>query len=279
MSEMYTAAISLPEIRREYLQLTQELSDRSNNASRARVEAILSSTICERLSSYMISNDKRHLEGPRFDPYYSEKHEMTKRKFVDRMKTRLSELGKEAQFLVQTEEPSDFGRSDLVIINGNQLKISAMGGRAVRVELKASRGLDLSQIERYLLNAETLLLVRVMTGHVARLSPNKLSAFLEESLRDLSRKAKRLIDGRQFLIPGQECHKCPIKECNHNKSRQSKQSIFVTINHKEFERDLEEFMLNLYPTIDKAIHAVFEELGIPDKNSSNQEVTPPSQVS
>lgn len=265
-------------IRDEYKQLILGLSEKSNGSSRARVGAILSSTMCEQLASHLIFDRNSGVEKDlQFDPYYGEKHEMTKRKFVDRLKTKLTEAGKELQFIIRTEEPSDFGHYDLVIINGNQLKIQTKDGGAIAVEFKASLGLDLSQIERYLLNGDTLLIVRIITGQVIKLSPYKLTEFLEESVRDLTSKAKRLTQGHPFSVPGYECRKCPLMECGHNRLPETRGRRLISMGQKEFEEDFETFTQNLFPTIDRAVEIVLEHLEIDCKKPSVSEILSPAR--
>jgi hypothetical protein len=270
--------LSFAGIRDEYKQVILELTEKSNGSSRARIGAVLSSTMCEQLASHLIFDRNSGVEKDlHFDPYYGEKHEFTKRKFVDRLKTRLTEAGKELQFMIRTEEPSDFGHYDLVIINGNQLKIQTKDGRTIAVEFKASLGIDLSQIERYLLNGDTLLIVRIITGQVIRLSPHKLSEFLEESVRDLTSKAKRLTQGHPFSVPGYECCKCPITECSHNKLPETQGRRLISMGQKEFEEDFETFTQNLFPTIDRTVEIVLKHLEIDCKKPSVSEIPSPAQ--
>jgi len=250
-----------------YMQLILRLGEKSNGASRAKVGAVLASTMCEQLASHLISSRNGNFEDIQFDPYYREKHEVAKRKLVDRLKTELSNAGKELQFFVCAEEANELGRFDLTIVNGSRLKIQAKSGKKLVVEVKASLGLDLGQIERYLLNGEPLLIIRIMTGQVKLLRPQELSKFLEESMRDLTSKAERILRDRLFLVPGYECYRCPLKNCSHNKSREKERRI-IAMGQKEFEEDFKAFMRNLYPTIDEAVKVILRELEVPSPNPS-----------
>jgi len=244
------------------------LSEESGGTSKARVGALLSSIICERLASHMIFHPDSDLdEGIRFDPYYGEKHEMAKRKLIDRLKTELSSAGREHQFLLCSEEVSDLGRFDLTIVNDSRIEIQTGSGKKLVVEVKASLGLDLAQIERHLLNGEPLLLMRIMTGQVKLLRPKELPSFLEESMSDLVSKAERILATRPLLVPGYECYRCPLSDCDYNKSRARERHI-VSMNQKEFDEDVETFMLNLYPTIKKAIQIILKELEVEAVNPS-----------
>jgi hypothetical protein len=155
---------------------------------------------------------------------------------------------------------SELGRRDVVISDERQLTIKT-NGKTLPVEIKASIGLDLAQIERYLLSGEPLLLVRIMTGQVKLLKPSDFSVYIEQSIRDLSDKAVRILDGHPFLVTGYECNRCPVRSCPHNRTRKPIRG-FVCMKQDEFDVDLQDFLTNLYPTIDRAVQVTLEELGI-----------------
>jgi len=260
-------AVLSTNIHDEYLKSVSQLSKMSGKSSKAKVASILASTTCEKLASHLILNGGDDSEDVQFDKYYSEKHEVAKRKLVDRLKTELSNAGQDLQFFVCTEEANDLGRFDLTIVNGSRLEIQAKNGKKLVVEVKASLGLDLGQIERYLLNGEPLLIIRIMTGQVKLLRPQELSKFLEESMRDLTSKAERILRDRLFLVLGYECYRCHLKNCSHNKSREKERRI-ITMGQKEFEEDFKAFMRNLYPTIDEAVRVILRELEVPSPSPS-----------
>jgi hypothetical protein len=229
-----------------------------SGSSKAKVAAVLTSTACEELASHVIMNGGCIGEDVRFDSYYREKHEVAKRKFVDRLKSELTNA--DSGFQIRTEDTSELGRRDVVISDGRQLTIET-NGKTLPVEIKASVGLDLAQIERYLLSGEPLLLVRIMTRQVKLLNPLDFSAFLEESVRDLSDKALRILDGRPFLVTGYECNNCPVKSCPHNRTQKPNRA-FVCMKQDDFDTDLSNFLTNLYPTIDRAVQIALKELGV-----------------
>jgi hypothetical protein len=251
------ASSQLTDVSSRYLRLIEKLNGKSGS-SKAKVAAVLASTACEELASHVIMDGGCFDDDARFDSYYREKHEVAKRKFVDRLKSELTNV--DSGFQIRTEEASDLGRRDVVITDGRQLTIET-NGKTLPVEIKASVGLDLAQIERYLLSGEPLLLVRIMTGQVKLLKPSDFSAFLKESVRDLSDKALRILDGRPFLVTGYECNRCPVRSCPHNRTRKPIRG-FVCMKQDEFDADLPNFLTNLYPTIDRAVQVTLKELGI-----------------
>jgi hypothetical protein len=189
----------------DYVKAVDELR-KNVKASRAKTLAILASTSCEALAKHQI--ETKEMEDAKFDAYYREKHELAKRKLIDLLKTALIEANVDFQIL--TEEDTGYGKNDVVVIrNGRRLTVESKDGVVLAVEIKASMGLDLTQIERYLLAGEKLLLLRIMTGQAKLLDPEMHSEFLNQSTRDLAAKAQRLLDSKPIVITGVECYHCP----------------------------------------------------------------------
>jgi hypothetical protein len=258
------AVVEIKEIWAEYLRLIDELRKKAK-ATKAKVVAVLTTTSCEALANHRIMTKER-AEDVRFDSYYLEKHELAKRKLVDRLKSALTEAKEEFQIL--TEQDEGFGRNDIVVIrNGRKLTVEGKNGEALPIEVKASVGLDLAQLERYLMSGERLLLVRVMTGQVKLLDPKDCQEYLNESIKDLLAKAQRILGGRGFLVSGSECSKCPLETCLYNKLTRRTERRFIHMTHEDFGEDLTRFMENLYPTIERAVGIILDELGVGTKLS------------
>jgi len=244
-----------------YLPYDRDLDELTvkTGSSKAKVSAVLATTSCETFAAHILA-DKSSRNDCRFDPYYLMKHEGAKRKLIDRLKSALAGAGVEFQLL--TEEKGTLGRYDVVIItDGKRLTIQG-GHRTIVVEIKASLGLDLAQIERYLLGGEPVLLVRIMTGQVTLLSPQDHSVFLTESVKDSTEKAQRILDSRPILVPGYECRQCLVTSCPFNKYAKKPERELVCMKAEEFDADLTRFLRNLYPTVEKAVETIISELGI-----------------
>jgi len=93
----------------DYLDLISKLVQESGS-SKAKTASILASTLCDKLVHHLISNGNGHQEDVRFDSYYREKHELAKRKLVERLKSKLESNGKTAHFFMSTEEVGELGR-------------------------------------------------------------------------------------------------------------------------------------------------------------------------
>jgi len=130
----------------EYLPYNRFLDELTvkTGSSKAKVSAVLATTSCETFATHLLEN-KVSRTDTRFDPYYLMKHEGAKLKLIDRLKSALAVAGVEFQLL--TEENGTLGRYDVVIITDGK-KLTIQGGhRTVVVEIKASLGLDMAQIE------------------------------------------------------------------------------------------------------------------------------------
>jgi len=251
-------------LRDEYLRLTRDIASLygltyEGKPRVAMVMKVLSENACERFIQHLLQNPN-HTANEGFDRYYHEKHEFYKRKLVDRLKNRLEEAG--YSVLIATEENVETGRYDVAIVSGRQIKI-LNGNEEIVVEIKGSLGIGLEQIERYLLNSAVIILVRVVTGHVARLKTGDYVDFLTESLRDLIRKAERILRNRPVIIRGPSCRGCPMKTCKHNDgSNNMRDERFrrIAMHDAEFNFDLDKLLRNTYPTIEKAVDIVLQEL-------------------
>jgi len=250
-----------------YDRLLDELTVKTGS-SKAKVSAVLATTSCETFATNLLEN-KVSRTDTRFDPYYLMKHEGAKLKLIDRLKSELAGAGVEFQLL--TEENGTLGRYDVVIITDGK-KLTIQGGhRTIVVEIKASLGLDMAQIERCLLGGEPVLLVRIMTRQVTLLRPDDHTAFLSESVKDLAGKAQRLLDSRPILVPGYECRQCPVTTCPFKKYTKKPDRELVCMKPEEFEADLARFLRNLYPTVDKAVETILSELNIKETTSSSRQ--------
>jgi hypothetical protein len=188
------------------------------------------------------------------------KHEAAKRKLVDLLKSALTSAG--VSFQLTTEEEAELGRNDVVIVV-NSSGVSVQGnGRRILVEIKASLGLDLAQIERYMLKGNPLLLVRIMTGQVTLIDPEDHAKFLDDTTLNFADKAERLLEWKPILVPGYECRDCPATSCPHNGLLPKSGWEVFHMKSEEFDADLAMYLRNLYPTLNKAVQAILSELAI-----------------
>jgi len=241
---------------------------REGQLSTITLAKILSSYACERQIKHLLHNCNHAKESQRFDSYYREKSEFATIKILECLKTRLHSDGVDATIL--TEAPSEIGRYDVVVIQGYPCRVYAKSEEIVRIEVKASLGLNLEQIDRYLWDFSPLILARVITGHVAKIQPLALQSYILFSLRELNAKADRLLSGKFYTIPGTSCLSCPDNNCHYNRSKNRKSMNIVTMRDSEFAEDLKSFFQNLSYVSERTASLVVEELKgvIPHQNQS-----------
>lgn len=218
----------------------------------------LSSFACERRIKHLLENANFIKENQRFDPYYRQKSQFATVKILEHIKTRLSIIGSNAG--IMTEVPSEIGRYDVVITQGCPCKVYANGEERIRIEMKASLGLDLGQIERYLWDPSPLILVRVITRHVVKIGPSRLRSYVLFSLRELNAKADRILSGKFYTVPRTACTICYDTSCPHNRIKRKQPRNIVTMSDGEFADDLELFFKNLGYVAERTADLVIEEL-------------------
>jgi hypothetical protein len=207
----------------------------------ASIAKLLGSNACERRISFELRNNSE--QTTRFDSFYREKSEYATLKILDHLKRRLVDKGYEAA--IATEVKDDVGIYDVTIVQGTPCEILRRDELLVRLEIKASLGLPLEQIERYLWRPSPLILVRVPLGQVSTLRPSDLEEFVRFSQASMLAKASRLLEGQSYVVPGRYCRSCLDLACKFNTRGQDGNRMMVSMSDTEFDLDLHVFMRNL----------------------------------
>jgi len=218
----------------------------------------ISQNACEGKIECLLERQESSEADQQFDPYYKLKSDFATLKILELLKSRLS--GKGLDVTIFTEAPNDFGRHDIVIFQGHPCKDDVKAAKKVRIEVKASLGLDFEQLDRYLWDSSPLILARVITGQVVKLNPASLQPYILFSLTELNSKVERLISSRFYKIPGKECASCYDRYCEHNYgNRLRKTPCMITMSDKGFNEDLNHFLRNLCNVAEKTVSLVLEE--------------------
>ncbi len=224
----------------------------------ASVTKLLTSDICERRIAFILCHQIPE-EYKKFDSVYREKSEYATLKILDHLKIRLKEEGLNVR--LATEEKADFGIYDAVIESGTPCRILQNGQQRIRLEIKASLGLPLEQIDRYLWDDSPLMLIRVITGQVVMFRPLEVEEFARFSICSILEKAKRLKNDKAITVPGNYCGACPDQTCAYNKTRPSvSTSQLVKANDSEFAMDITSFFRNLPYVAERTATLVISEL-------------------
>ena len=229
----------------------------SEKPSPARVMALLSGHSCDLFVKHALAT-KSDYSKTKSDDYFLEKHAYAVRKLVERLKTELLKHG--MNFHIYTEADSEVGQFDVLIkTNGSTVELEMPKGRVV-IEMKTGFSIDLSQLERYLCDTPTLILCRILPGHVVRIRAGDYGDFLTENIADQVDKAERILQDKPILVPGTDCYGCKA-DCPYAKpSRWEERRIVLRDNN--FSEDMDAYFKNLYRCIRATVYLALEELKI-----------------
>lgn len=218
----------------------------SPKASTSKIIANVQECPCLTKCVYEIQNSNYD----NIDSLYSAKHEYAKTKMIDAIRDKFSNL-----ITVTSEHPTINGRLDIAILPGSKI-ILKYKNKIIAIELKSGKWADASmlfQIERYLLDCDVLIFVRIPTAEVTLIRREPLKLSLTENTSSLNRKILSIINGHRDKVQGDWCHGCNV-ECNFKKPSKWSNVIKPTLN------DFEDFIKNIDIVIAKIIHLLPKEL-------------------
>ena len=223
----------------------------------------LSTIECERRLKHVLQTHQDGEEAKHFDSLYREKSSYAVSRILDHLKSRLRE--ESYSVALSTENRAKFSIADVSIETGNPCKILLNGVETIRLEVKASLGLGLEQLARYLMDNSTLIVARVVTCHAIKLKPSELEDFVAFSIKEMISKSNRLLldeDGEEYTIPGIYCASCPVSSCKFNRNDGSKRasSSIVKMNNESMQADMVEYFGNLAEVSRKVADLVIQEL-------------------
>jgi len=248
----------------QLLERVRELALKYGLASKGKprlisVLKLLGSEVCERKIEHELKTGMKE-EGRRFDSIYRERTSFATYLIIDHIKRRLTEEG--FSVAIRTEERSELniGVFDVTIRVGDPCLICRNGKEKVRLEVKASLGMQLEQIQRYLFDPSPLILVRVIPGHVMLLERRELEGFVDFSLQTILSKADRLKDEKPFVVPGPHCLNCGDASCPFNYGKRTMNEGLITMSNAEFNEDMRLFFTNLPLVAERTAELVIREL-------------------
>ncbi|MCS4538543.1 MAG: hypothetical protein HYY67_06790 [Thaumarchaeota archaeon] len=260
MAAQDTSTPSYRSLLNEYKQMVESIASAfssSEKPSPARIMSLLSSHSCDLYVKHALAT-KSDYSNNKSDNYFLEKHEYALRKLVERLKTELLKHG--MSFHVYTEADSEVGHFDVLIkTNGSTVELEMPKGRVV-IEMKTGFSINLSQLERYLLDTPTLILCRILPGHVMCIRAEDYSELLTESLADQLDKADRILEGQPILVPGTDCYGCKA-DCPYAKPPRWEDHRIV-LRNDNFSADMDVYFKNLYPCIKTTVDLALQELNV-----------------
>jgi hypothetical protein len=156
-------------------------------------------------------NDRK----PDFDSIYSAKHNWIKNKIIDAILDKF-----EDQIEVKSEYSLSNGKFDLILqILYDKIKIQYKT-RTIAIEIKSGKTVSSKiycRIERYLVDTDVLLMVRVPYQDVVPIHSERIGNELIEDLSLLKRKANKILSNSIKKVPGDWCRECNA-DCEFKKS-------------------------------------------------------------
>jgi hypothetical protein len=153
-------------------------------------------------------HDIRVSEYSDIDPLYLQKHDYVKKRLIDAIVRRFSN-----KLAVSSEEKIDNGTIDICIYSDKIICINKEKKR-VGIEVKSGRSIDLFQIERYLCQLDILIVVRVPTQEVTRISQKDITHELINNNFSTIQKIRQIKEQGLIKVKGEWCRGCTA-QCQH----------------------------------------------------------------
>jgi hypothetical protein len=181
------------------------------------------------------------------DPLYLQKHDYVKKRLIDSIVRRFSN-----KLAVSSEEKIDNGTIDICIYSDKIICINKEKKR-VGIEVKSGRSIDLFQIERYLCQLDVLIVVRVPTQEVTKISQKDITQELINNNFSTIQKIRQIKEQGLIKVKGEWCTGCTAL-CQH------KRAGHITKSSPSLQ-DYPEFLKNVNMVTEKVIHQLEVEFG------------------
>lgn len=174
-----------------------------SKAGRSKILSILQDNPCRLRCKHLIQNGT---DDKKIDEFYNAKHEWIKKKIIDAIVDEFSDL-----VTVKSEDFVSYGKLDIGIQFDNMRIIFEYGRKNIAIEIKTGHSVKsdhFSQIERYLVDVDVLIRIRVPTEDVVVIYNTFIKDVLIKDLTRLTRKADEIISDKRIIVPGDWCKGC-----------------------------------------------------------------------
>jgi len=124
--------------------------------------------------------------------------------------------------------------------------------KIIGIEIKSGKSINIFQIERYLDETDTLLIVRVPSREVIAINSLPLREVMAKGMDSISEKVEEIIGNKKTKVPGDWCFGCPV-ECAFKKTTK------LTNSHPASLHGLEEYFRNVNAVTEKIISILKKE--------------------
>jgi hypothetical protein len=206
-------------------------------ASNAKMISILHQCPCRLKCLHDIT--KSEYMDNNIDPLYLEKHHIIKKRLIDAIVCRFSDNLK-----ISSEHKINNGTADISISSDPIIRLN--NGKKVGIEVKSGKSIDLFQIERYLYELDVLLVVRVPTRDVVKISQKDIAQELNKNILLLTEKIQQINTQDPIKIEGEWCRGCTAL-CPNKKPTYTGKPIATMADYCEFIK-------NVNIVVEKIIH-------------------------
>lgn len=180
------------------------------------------------------------------DRLYIERHDIVKKRLIDAIVCRF--LGK---LKISSEHKINNGTADISISSDPIIRLN--NGKRVGIEVKSGKSIDLFQIERYLYELDVLLVVRVPTRDVVKISQKDIAQELNTNILLLTEKIQQINTYGLIKVEGEWCRGCTALCQNKKPGYTGKPNATMA--------DYSEFIKNVNIVVEKVIHELELEFG------------------
>lgn len=198
-------------------------------------------------------------EYSRVDQFYSERHRYLQRLLVDRLRIQLLKTGVRARLAAEQDLRTGKGDVD-VMATGSGVEVRGFGV-VVRLELKGGSNFDISQVIRYLVDADAVVVALCARGRALVVRSTDATRHIESVISTLNDKLQSLLIDSSERITGPWCAGCPVLDCPDRKQERVHQVDFET----EFQLPLSNWIAAIDDAIGKTL-GLLEQLTKPAAN-------------
>jgi hypothetical protein len=189
---------------------------------------------------------KSEYTGNNIDPLYLQKHDIVKKRLIDAIVCRFP-----GRLKISSEHKINNGTADISISSDPIIRPN--NGKKVGIEVKSGRSIDLFQIERYLYELDVLLVVRVPTRDVVKISQKDIAEELNKNVLSLTKKIQQINTYGLIKVEGEWCRGCTALCQNKKPGYYGKPNATMA--------DYAEFIKNVNIVVEKVIKELELEFG------------------
>jgi hypothetical protein len=212
--------------------------------SNAKMISILHQCPCRLKCLHDITKSEYTNNG--IDRLYIEKHDTVKRRLIDAIVSRFP-----GKLKISSEYKINNGTADISISSDQIIRLN--NGKRIGIEVKSGQSIDLFQIERYLYELDVLLVVRVPTRDVVKISQKDIAEVLNKNILFLTEKIQQINTHGLIKVEGEWCRGCTALCQNKKPGYAGKPNATMA--------DYPEFIKNVNIVVEKVIHELELEFG------------------